>query len=100
MHLVHSQHLTMVCGETVNVFHIIPQCLLVCSCAQHGPHLTTPTTNMTQVLVAQEEMMGANLTRDLHSLLLSSANDKHLVGVRNDREDARTCPNVIVSLRQ
>ena len=69
----------MVGGDAVNVIHVLPQGILICSGAQHWTHLAPPTTNTVQVLVTQEEVVRTNLTCYLHTLVLRSSDDKHLI---------------------
>ena len=68
----------MVSSKAVNDVHVIPQCLLIFLCDQHGAHLAPEVAYALQVSRGEEEVVGGNFTRDGQAAFLGQLNDQNL----------------------
>lgn len=53
---------TVIGGETVDIFHMLPEGRSVCLGYESGPHLTPGLSDLVQVFLGQEQVVRANLT--------------------------------------
>lgn len=79
-----TQDLTMICGKAVNDVNVLPQSLLILSCYQARPDLTSTLTYPIKVVRGQVQVVRGHFTGYSQSSLLGCFYDqylKHKIGI-------------------
>ena len=90
MHCDGEWSITVICGEAVNVVHVLPQCSLVVRCHQRRLDFDPVVPKPLAVRLGQEQVVGCHLARDLETFLFGSAHNGDLVTRENVGSGQRT----------